>query len=262
MDKNLIKIDKKEALHYLGYKNQTLDEQTRLLLDQAAQDCIDTAKPKYIWQIYRLQDMDLYPIKNTPLLRSSRDIYDLLEKGESPKLAPSLLEKSNFQEVPQLHLPGRDIAKNLKGADYLVLFAASLGIEIDRKIAIYEHQSMTRALMLDACASSYIESICNICNQEVKEAFFSLSYKALPRFSPGYGDLPISLQNSFCQLLDSHRKIGLSCTGNHLLLPRKSVTAIIGLSKENQKAEKNSTPCSICFLEEHCDKRNCQLPSL
>lgn len=258
MEKNQIPLDQKEALRYLGYRGQDLDDQTKSLLDQASKECIEKAKPKYIWQIYKLKDMALYPIKNSPILRNTQDVLSLAEEIKKAPFEPSFLEEATFQDWPDLLLPGRDIAKNLKNADLVVLFAASLGIDIDRQISIYEHQSMTKALMLDACASSYIESICNICNQEVRDAFSPLGYKDLPRFSPGYGDLPISLQNSFCQLLDTHRKIGLSCTGNHLLLPRKSVTAIIGLSKEDHQIEGISNPCTVCSLQEHCDNRNCQ----
>ena len=278
-----IELNKKEALRYLGYHNQVLDDNTKALLDAAAEDCIRTAKPKYIWQLYKLTDMALYRSARASVLRSLADMKLLVQgqadnkpiAGEMPSAA-ALLHCDNFAADAELTLPGKNIAHNLKEAQYVVLFSATLGIEMDRLISITEHRSMTKALMQDACASAYIETICDLCNDEVKAVFAMLGYKALPRFSPGYGDLPIALQSKFCQLLDTHRKIGLSCSSNNLLIPRKSVTAIIGLApgmdtgmdtgrREGAPApagtvsanEKALHPCSICQFQKNCQHRNC-----
>ena len=50
--------------------------------------------------------------------------------------------------------------------------------------------------------------------------------KMLPRKSPGYGDLPLSLSRTILNELDATRKIGVSITDSNLLVPSKSVTAI------------------------------------
>ena len=51
-----------------------------------------------------------------------------------------------------------------------------------------------------------------------------------PRFSPGYGDLDISHQRAMFDLLELEKRLGLSLTQTHMMLPEKSVTAIAGLS--------------------------------
>lgn len=261
-----IQINQKEALRYLGYHQQVLDENTRALLDAAAEECLQTAKPKYIWQLYQLKDMALYPAKGGLNLRTHADIFQTDGSERDSLLQADQMQDSAFAEDLALTLPGKNIAQNLAPAYYVVLFSATLGIEMDKRISLTEHKSMTKALMLDACASSYIETICDLCNEEVRERFAPLGYKTLPRFSPGYGDLPISLQGKFCQLLDTHRKIGLSCSSSNLLIPRKSVTAIIGLAKEGEQEAKpqgektrgeSAQPCSICQFRENCQQKTC-----
>ena len=50
-----------------------------------------------------------------------------------------------------------------------------------------------------------------------------------PRFSPGYGDLPLTVQKEFMTLLDCAHLIGINLNESLLMSPSKSVTAIIGM---------------------------------
>ena len=52
-----------------------------------------------------------------------------------------------------------------------------------------------------------------------------------PRFSPGYGDLSITIQKDFLQALNADKTVGLSLSEGNLMIPEKSVTAFIGVSK-------------------------------
>lgn len=51
-----------------------------------------------------------------------------------------------------------------------------------------------------------------------------------PRYSAGYGDFSIDAQPELVQLLDLPRKIGVTVTETKMLLPSKSVTAVVGIS--------------------------------
>ena len=71
------------------------------------------------------------------------------------------------------------------------------------------------------------------------------------RFSPGYGDLPLDCQAQFCATLDAARRIGLTVSSSGLLLPRKSVTAVIGLAQQELRAEQRDLSrhnCAACRL--------------
>ena len=64
------------------------------------------------------------------------------------------------------------------------------------------------------------------------------------RFSPGYGDLPITLQNQLLDLLDAPRRVGLTASASHILIPRKSVTAILGVS--DRPVAQGARSCVSC----------------
>jgi 5-methyltetrahydrofolate--homocysteine methyltransferase len=60
---------------------------------------------------------------------------------------------------------------------------------------------------------------------------FTLGESLRPRFSAGYGDLPLEYQKKIFDLLDPHTQIGLTLNDSYLMSPSKSVTALIGVEK-------------------------------
>lgn len=121
----------------------------------------------------------------------------------------------------------RDLAKNLAGCTHIVVFAATLGVGLDRLIARYSSLSPVRALCLQAIGAERIESLCDTFQTELCYATFHGRIHA--RFSPGYGDLPLDFQREIFRTLDCPRRIGLSLSESLLMSPTKSVTALIGI---------------------------------
>ena len=120
-----------------------------------------------------------------------------------------------------LTLESRDLAENLKGCEEAVLFCATLGPSVDRAIRKNRlHPSL--ALVWDAVGTAAIEQLCDdFCS--------SLPRPQRPRFSPGYGDLPLETQGPLLQLLEAERLLGVGLTDSLLMTPTKSVTAFVGL---------------------------------
>ncbi len=73
------------------------------------------------------------------------------------------------------------------------------------------------------------------------------------RFSPGYGDLPLSLQRALCAALDSQRRLGVTVTESLLMVPMKTVSAVIGLADTPQPARVRG--CAFCARRETCTFR-------
>ncbi|MBD9126237.1 MAG: methionine synthase, partial [Faecalibacterium prausnitzii] len=73
------------------------------------------------------------------------------------------------------------------------------------------------------------------------------------RFSPGYGDWPIGVQPLVAAALDTARRAGLCVTENDLMTPRKSVTALLGLSDHPVKGR--LAGCGHCVLNTRCEYR-------
>lgn len=119
------------------------------------------------------------------------------------------------------------LAKNLEDCTSAILFAATIGSAADRLCRSASVQAPSNALIFDAMGSAAIEWFCDeICERLQKQY---PEYELKTRFSPGYGDLSLSFQSDMIRILDTKRKIGLTLSESLMMLPQKSVTAIIGL---------------------------------
>lgn len=120
------------------------------------------------------------------------------------------------------------LAKNLAECSRVVIFAATVGLGLDRLIARYGIKSPSRALMLQAFGAERIEALCDRFSEDIGASDYK-GYSLKPRFSPGYGDLPLEFQREIFSVLDCPKMIGLSLNKSLLMTPTKSVTAIIGI---------------------------------
>ena len=155
--------------------------------------------------------------------------------------------------LPQagLLLPGRMAAEMLRECSRAALLLCTLGAAFDALMRAWEQRDMARAVLLDACGSAYVEAGCDAAEEEIAARHPGL-YRT-DRFSPGYGDLPLALQDDFLRVLDGGRRLGVQAAESHLLIPVKSVTAVIGLAGRQQRARIRG--CGYCALREECALR-------
>ncbi len=118
----------------------------------------------------------------------------------------------------------KKLAKNLTGCRGAIIFAATVGIGIDRLIMKYSRTVPSQALMMQAIGAERIEALCDAFCSDI-----SGGRRLRPRFSPGYGDLPLPVQSEIFAILSPEKKIGLSLNTSMLMSPTKSVTAFIGV---------------------------------
>jgi hypothetical protein len=211
-----VEIGRKEVLRYLGYRNQIVDEKLEELVCGCMEELKGIAAPKYICRTLRI---------------TSRDWSISLEDG--------LFE-----------LPGKAISRHLNGSGECILMAATLGSEIDKKIRYYEKIDLAKALILDACATAFIEAVCDRVCKDIEKNELPVGKHLTFRFSPGYGDLPIDIQKGFLEVLNAGKRIGLTASSTNILLPRKSVTAVIGITEK--KCAENKSGCAACSKSTEC----------
>ena len=132
-----------------------------------------------------------------------------------------------FVPTEMLDAASDDLERHLKGCEEAVVFAATVGIELDRLISRYAVLSPTKSLLFQAIGAERIESLCNEFQKELSEGGVRLT----SRFSPGYGDLGLQYQSRIFALLDCPRRIGLTVNQSLIMSPSKSVTAIVGIKK-------------------------------
>ena len=211
MDARLTGIDRQLTLRYLQMHGRRLPAE---LLDAVAageEAILSAARPRLVWRL-----------------------FDRLPDGS--------LAGTDF--VPA----GADVAALLGDARRVVLFAATLGAETEQLIRHAQARDMARAVVLDAAASAAIEIVCdNFCAE--LEARFAPQYLT-ERYSPGYGDMPLEQQADFCRVLDTQRRIGLTLSPGGVMLPQKSVTALVGLADTPQP--RRARGCDACPARENC----------
>ena len=212
---SLTQLNIDEILRYMGTPPERAGADLRALAEEAAQEVLAAARPRWTYRVFSLSF-----------------------EPEGVRLEGGLL------------LPGADLKNHLSGCGRAALFAATLSAQTDTLIRRAESRDMLRALALDCAATAAAEALCDQIEQEIQEkypGFFPY------RYSPGYGDLPLSLQGPLLALLDAPRKIGLCASAAHILTPRKSVTAILGVS--GAPVNQTARSCVGCPAHETCQYR-------
>lgn len=200
-------FDKKEILRYAGTKEST-PEITELI-----ESCIEEAKDKLSYKV----------------------CY-----GHFP-----VSVKGNMADLSFMKTESESLAKNLARCRSIILFGATMGIEIDRLISRYGRISPSRALVFQAIGAERIESLCDEFTRFIQKKYGT----TVPRFSPGYGDLSLEVQKDFFRILEPSKRIGLTLNESMLMTPTKSVTAIIGITDgtcegaEHKCKKCNKTDC-------------------
>lgn len=214
MEARLTGADRNEILTYLGYKGGPVPPETEADIRRCLDLLMETARPRIVWR--------RFPLK-----------------------ADGSLSGTDFRPA------GEDVKALLQGCEAVIFLAATLGAEAEALLRRAQVRNMTDAVILDACGSAAIENVCdNLCaDLEQLEAPLFLT----DRFSPGYGDLPFSQQEEFCRLLDVGRRIGVSLSPGGLMIPQKSVTALVGVSPV--PVPKRSRGCTQCGMFETCTYR-------
>lgn len=156
----------------------------------------------------------------------------------------SVCIKGNLCDFKDFSVQSKNLAEFLKGRENVTVFAATVGVGIDRLIAKYSRISPSKALMLQAIGAERIEALCNaFCND-----LSACNNSCIRRFSPGYGDLPLEVQRDIFSVLDCGKYIGVSLNGSLVMSPSKSVTAFAVASDAINKDDK-------CRL---CGKKDCE----
>lgn len=199
-------VNRREILRYAGAQIETPD--LSALLDEALAEALPVLSGKVCW-------------KEFPVFRNG----EILDLGFAETASDAL-------------------KRNLRSCEQAVIFAATIGLGLDRLIARYTHLSPAKALLLQAIGAERIEALCDTFCEQLRQDAAKNGLFPAPRFSPGYGDLPLEMQKDIFRVLDCSRKIGLTLNDSLLMSPSKSVTAIAGLRSCTGPDPANR--CSFC----------------
>ncbi len=182
--------DKEEILRYAGCRGQSSDT------EKLIEDCLAEALPRLCYKVCFCE-------------------LDVGVEGDTVTLGEKTINSAS-------------LAKRLSGCSRAAVFAATVGLELDRLISKYSRISPARAVCMQAIGAERVEALCDAFCLELEKKVGSTR----TRFSPGYGDLSLELQRNICEWLSASKHIGVSVNESLLLSPSKSVTAIVGVDKK------------------------------
>ncbi|MCR5593472.1 MAG: hypothetical protein K6F79_06985 [Saccharofermentans sp.] len=107
-------------------------------------------------------------------------------------------------------------------SDSVAVLVSTLGPAVDNRIDKLKESDPSRMILIDAAANAYIEEVTNEYQQRL-----GLKGQSF-RFAPGYGDVPLSVQQSIFENVPDVRRIGITLDDGYLMHPFKSMTGIIG----------------------------------
>ena len=191
-------VDIADALRFLGCRGHSVDANLDETIERVAAG-VNELQPRGLWRTF--------PIER------------VADEGVE-------LEGTSFV------LPGSHIARHLRGANQAALMAVTLGADSERLLKRSACISSLEGILTDACASSLVDEAANSMSNMIAEDTAARGLRAGKRFSPGYGNFPLSSQRDFLRAIDADKLLGIRLTEGDLMVPMKSVTAVVPLFEE------------------------------
>ncbi|MBQ9325695.1 MAG: Vitamin B12 dependent methionine synthase activation subunit [Clostridia bacterium] len=214
MHPHLPDVNEREVMRYAGVRGEC-DRQTKLLMEKAVACSQDALSPEIG---YRRVPLEVY---------------------------------ADQVCMEGLVLSSRSLARHVAGCREAVVFAASLGMELDHRIRRESVRNKALGLMLNALGAERIEAVCD----QMEEALRGKGDRLVSRFSPGYGDLPLETQRDIFAFLQCEKYMHIHLTESLMMIPSKSVTAIIGILGEHGETTTGASACRTCTLADCAFRR-------
>ncbi len=209
-------IDDREIYRYLGLRGSKPDKRTAEAVNGVKAEVISSISPKSVYKE-----------------------VDFKRLSDSELSADGVIFKSV------------KLVEHLRNSDRLLVFAATLGVEGDIILKKYMLSYPAKAVIAQAVLAAATECYCDEVCKKISRAEQKNGYYLRPRFSPGYSDFDLTEQKKIFSILDIYKRIGVSLSDSCLMSPSKSVTAFIGLSKDENC---NFNLCKTCG-KAYCDFR-------
>lgn len=181
----------------------------------------------------------------------------LLARVAPPVLAAAMpravWRRCDVAELAAGFLQGQDVPAHLADCDEALLLAVTLGAGVDRQIRLSGIGDIAAGVAADALASALAEQSADQAEALLRQRITAEGRYLTCRYSPGYGDWPVTVQPQAAELLDAGRQIGLYVTDTALMTPRKSVTALLGVSR--RPVTGHLAGCGHCALRDRCEYR-------
>ena len=220
-DYDVRSVERGEVLRYLGYAGQALTPELDARIDEVVAHCLATCRPRGVTRVFGVAGRG--------------------EKGGVPVLRLS---------GTALELAGRSIAEHLEGAVAVGVLAVTVGMGAEAELRRLSLIDPTAQVIFDAAGTAAVERAADAAEASIVAEAHERGLFCGTRFSPGYGDLPLSTQPVLLDALDAGRLLGIRLSPALLMSPTKSVTAVVGLF-ELPRPEAHAS-CAGCPCRDFC----------
>ncbi len=122
---------------------------------------------------------------------------------------------------------GNNMVRLLKNCDYATLLVCTIGKDIADKVEEFEKISLSDAYNLDRTGAWMADYMAEQVGRIIETEVTKNGYKPTFRYAAGYGDWELKAQAEIMRLTEAH-KIGVTITDSFIMIPRFSVSAVIG----------------------------------
>jgi hypothetical protein len=206
-----IQIDREEVLRYLGYRaGHKAEPRISSLVDRHTRSAYPLIEPQYSYVIRDVEHVEWDRVFIEDVVFESRIIAQLMQRCQKA-----------------------------------AIFAVTIGGLLERKARrLAEKGQILEAAIVDAVGSEAAEAAAAAVQNRVRDIADAWGLGISNRFSPGYCDWDISQQEMVFRALNG-RSTGVTLTKNCLMVPRKSVSGVIGMGTDASELEIWS-PCKSC----------------
>ena len=146
---------------------------------------------------------------------------------------------------------GKIIYSSLRNSETIAFLISSLGEEVELWSKHFmDNNEMLKGYLIDKIASELVEQLADKTELMLEDELKEIELEATNRYSPGYCGWSVADQQNLFSLLPP-KFCGVSVNDNSMMIPIKSVSAVIGVGKN---VEKKNYECSICEID-FCYKR-------
>lgn len=202
----LSELPRRAVLRYMGYRGQALTSEVDARIDEGIARALELARPRASWAV-----------------------FDIASAGEGGAIV---------LDGCALTLPGASIARHLEGAVSCAVMAVTVGMDAERELKRLSTVDPVLGVIFDAAGTVAVEETAAACQKSVASAAAERGLHANARFSPGYGDLPLAVQPMLLASVDAQRRLGIALTNSLLMVPTKSITAVMGVFSTSPAARR------------------------
>lgn len=219
-------VDRGEVLRYLGYRGQEVTPELEGRMDAAIAHCIEVGRPAGCVRV-----------------------FEVAGTGETADGRPEMRLAGTA-----LTLVGESMKRHMEGAVAVGALAVTVGMGVERELRRYSVTGDSLdGVIFDAAATALVERAADAAEASIVRAASERHLYTNFRFSPGYGDMPMETQPTLLSALDAQRRLGITLTPSLLMVPTKSVTAVVGMFREPQASTRMT--CTGCPCFEFCTIR-------